>query len=132
MQFKLKGCSSPRPSLSDKQALRLKCWSTRWQCLPLLSGRAPSLHRPLLSRTPAPMAQSLPGRWINGSVGCPCSQNPLPSNAREPFVILPQGPALPDISFHFPDQGHGSEGRFQCRALRSNGQSAELEPRPGV
>lgn len=53
------------------------------------------------------------GRWINGSVGCPCSQNPLPSNARGPFIILPQSLALPDISFHFPYQGHGSGGPTQ-------------------
>lgn len=29
------------------------------------------------------------------------------------FIILPQSLALPDISFHFPYQGHGSRGPTQ-------------------
>lgn len=71
-----------------------------------------SLYTPLFSLNFS-TAGRVTGRWINGSVGCPCSQNPLPSNTRGPFVILPHSSALPDISFCLPCQGRGSEGPTQ-------------------
>ena len=80
MQLKLEGCSWPSPDRQDRQTSHLRLWSTpRWQSLPVMNWSAPSL--PSLF-TPHSAGPWLTGRWINGSVGCPCSQNPLPSNAR--------------------------------------------------
>lgn len=82
------------------------------QSLPGKSGE-PEAFTPLLSlSSPAasPVADWEVDKWLHQ---LPLFPEPTPSNARGPFVILPQRSALPDISFHSAYQGRDLEGPAQ-------------------